>query len=93
MKTLNFILIGIIIILGSVLIITLYQNQTIHDELQLDHKLKSVELKPRVISYLIGVNNLTARRIEFMNNNGYYLAKIKMLKVYQLLKKYLLIGM
>lgn len=44
---------------------------------------KSVDLGPEIISYLIGINNLTTRRIEFMNNNGYYLAKIKMLKVYQ----------
>ena len=26
---------------------------------------KSIELKPRVISYLIGVNNLTTKRIEY----------------------------
>jgi len=42
---------------------------------------KSVELKPQVISYLIGVNNLTTRRIEYMNKNGYGLKKMRMLKV------------
>tara|TARA_R100001463_G_scaffold63025_1_gene115974 strand:- start:521 stop:1021 length:501 start_codon:yes stop_codon:yes gene_type:complete len=43
---------------------------------------KCIELKPRIISFLIGVNNLTTRRIQLMNDNGYYLNKIKMLKVY-----------
>ena len=44
---------------------------------------KSVELEPRVISYLIGINNLTARRIEIMENAGYGLTRMKMLKVYK----------
>lgn len=44
---------------------------------------KSCELKPKVISYLIGVGNLTARRIEFMENNGYGLTKIHMCKVFK----------
>jgi len=44
---------------------------------------KSVELKPKYISYLIGQGNLTARRIEFMNVNGYYLQKIHMCKVFK----------
>jgi hypothetical protein len=44
---------------------------------------KSVQLKPQVISYLIGVGNLTAKRLEYMNNNGYYLERIKMCKVYK----------
>jgi len=43
---------------------------------------KSVELKPKIISYLIALHNLTAKRIEYMNKNGYFLTKIKMLKVY-----------
>tara|TARA_R110000822_G_scaffold37161_8_gene104161 strand:- start:895 stop:1392 length:498 start_codon:yes stop_codon:yes gene_type:complete len=43
---------------------------------------KSVSLKPRVISYLIGMGNLTTRRIEYMNENGYGLFKIRMLKVH-----------
>jgi len=44
---------------------------------------KSVELKPRVISYLIGMGNLTAKRIEYMENNNYGLTKIHMCKVYK----------
>ena len=44
---------------------------------------KSVELKPRVISYLIGVNNLTAKRMEYMENNGYYITKIHICKVFK----------
>jgi len=44
---------------------------------------KSVSLEPKLISYLIGVNNLTAKRIEFMNNHGYFLAKLKMCKVFK----------
>lgn len=43
---------------------------------------KSIELKPRVISYLIAIHNLTTRRIEIMNNNGYYLYSCKLVKVY-----------
>ena len=44
---------------------------------------KSVELKPRVISYLIGMGNLTAKRIEYMENNNYGLTKIHICKVYK----------
>lgn len=44
---------------------------------------KSVELEPRVISYLIGVNNLTAKRIEYMNKKGYGLTKLHMCKVFK----------
>jgi len=44
---------------------------------------KSVELNPRIISYLIGVNNLTAKRMEYMENNGYYITKIHMCKVFK----------
>lgn len=44
---------------------------------------KSVSLKPRIISYLIGVNNLTAKRMEYMENNGYYITKIHMCKVFK----------
>ena len=44
---------------------------------------KSIELKPRVISYLIGINNLTARRMENMEKSGYGLTKIHMCKVYK----------
>ena len=42
---------------------------------------KSVELNPRVISYLIGHQNLTPRRLEFMNNNDYGLTNIHFTKV------------
>ena len=44
---------------------------------------KSVELKPKIISYLIGVNNLTAKRIEYMENNGYIITTIHMCKVWK----------
>jgi len=44
---------------------------------------KSVELKPRIISYLIGINNLTAKRLEYMENNGYYITKLHMCKVFK----------
>tara|TARA_R110002050_G_scaffold167471_1_gene298264 strand:- start:107 stop:607 length:501 start_codon:yes stop_codon:yes gene_type:complete len=44
---------------------------------------KSVELNPRIISYLIGVNNLTAKRMEYMENNGYYITKIHICKVFK----------
>ena len=44
---------------------------------------KSVELKPKVISYLLGINGLTTKRIEFMETHGYYITKIHMCKVYK----------
>jgi len=43
----------------------------------------SIALKPRVISYLIGQGNLTARRVEKMNLAGYGLKKVKMLKIFE----------
>ena len=43
---------------------------------------KNIELKPRVISFLIGLGNLTARRIEMFEKAGYGLTKMKMLKVW-----------
>jgi hypothetical protein len=43
---------------------------------------KSINLNPRVIQYLIGINNLTAKRIEYFNNNGYSLTKIHMCKFF-----------
>jgi hypothetical protein len=42
-----------------------------------------IKLNPRVISFLIGVGNLTARRIEMFNKNNYGITKLKMLKVYK----------
>jgi hypothetical protein len=44
---------------------------------------KSVELNPRVISYLIGHHNLTTKRIEYMNSKGYFLKKLHLLKIYE----------
>ena len=44
---------------------------------------KNIELNPRVISMLIGIGNLTARRIEWLEQAGYGLTKMKMLKVYK----------
>ena len=43
---------------------------------------KSISLQPHTISFLLGTNNLTARRIEIMNNHGYGLYKCVMLKVW-----------
>ena len=44
---------------------------------------KSIALKPRIISYLIGQNNFTLRRLELMNRNNYGLTTIYMTKVYK----------
>jgi len=44
---------------------------------------KSISLKPKVISYLIGINNLTTRRIEYMEQAGYYIKKMHLCKVYK----------
>ena len=44
---------------------------------------KSVSLSPHTISYLIGINNLTPKRIEYMENKGYYITKIHLCKVYK----------
>ena len=44
---------------------------------------KSVELKPRVISYLIGINNLTPKRMEYMESKGYYITKLHICKVFK----------
>ena len=43
---------------------------------------KCVSLNPRIISLLIGVNNLTTKRIEDMNKAGYGLRYMRMLKVH-----------
>ena len=43
---------------------------------------KNIELKPRIISFLIGLGNLTARRIEMFEKADYGLTKMKMLKVF-----------
>ena len=44
---------------------------------------KNIKLKPRIISFLIGIGNLTAKRIETLENAGYGLTKMKMLKIYR----------
>lgn len=44
---------------------------------------KNIELNPRVISFLIGIGNLTTRRIEWLEQAGYGLTKMKMLKVWK----------
>jgi len=44
---------------------------------------KNIELNPRVISLLIGIGNLTTRRLEWLENAGYGLTKMRMLKVYK----------
>ena len=43
---------------------------------------RSREHQPKIISYLIGVNNLTTKRMEKMNKAGYMLVYVRMLKVY-----------
>lgn len=42
---------------------------------------KCISLNPRVISLLIGMGNLTTRRMENMNKAGYGLKNMRMLKV------------
>jgi type I restriction-modification system DNA methylase subunit len=44
---------------------------------------QSIKLKPRIISYLIGINNLTTKRIEYMNEKGYKLVNIHLCKVFK----------
>ena len=44
---------------------------------------KSVSLNSHTISYLIGQNNLTCKRIEYMNKHGYFLDKMFFTKVFK----------
>jgi len=44
---------------------------------------KNIDLNPRVISFLIGIGNLTTRRIEWLEKAGYGITKMKMLKVWK----------
>ena len=44
---------------------------------------KSVSLKPKIISYLIGFGNITTKRIEYMNKNGYFIKDFHLTKVYK----------
>tara|TARA_R110001632_G_scaffold11382_1_gene41134 strand:- start:448 stop:945 length:498 start_codon:yes stop_codon:yes gene_type:complete len=43
---------------------------------------KNIELNPRVISFIVGIGNLTAKRIETLEHAGYGLTKMRMLKVW-----------
>jgi hypothetical protein len=43
---------------------------------------KIIELRPRVVSLLLGVLNLTPRRMQWMNDAGYGLTTMHMLKVH-----------
>ena len=43
----------------------------------------SIALRPRVIQYLLGIGNLTARRIEMFENAGYGLTKLHLCKVFK----------
>ncbi len=50
----------------------------------LDKVLKhSIKLNAHTIQYLIGFHNLTARRIELMEQNNYYITKLHFCKVYK----------
>jgi hypothetical protein len=44
---------------------------------------KSVSLNPRIISYLIGYGNITTKRLEYMELNGYKIVYFHLTKVYQ----------
>jgi hypothetical protein len=44
---------------------------------------KSIELQPHTINYLIGIGNLTARRIEMFDKAGYGMTKMHMCKVFK----------
>ena len=44
---------------------------------------KNIQLQPRIISFLIGIGNLTTKRIEKLEQAGYGLTKMKMLKVWK----------
>jgi len=44
---------------------------------------KCIKLKPRVINLLIGINNLTTRRMEWMTEAGYGLTHFHMCKVWK----------
>jgi len=44
---------------------------------------KSIELQPHTINYLIGIGNLTARRIEMFEKAGYGMTKMHMCKVFK----------
>ena len=43
---------------------------------------KCIELQPITISFLIGIGNLTTKRIEIMSKAGYEIEKMNMMKIY-----------
>ena len=44
---------------------------------------KTLSLNPREFSLLLGIGNLTTRRIQIIENAGYGLSKMKMLKIHK----------
>ncbi len=44
---------------------------------------KCIELQPRIISFLIGFQNLTAKRLEKMENAGYKIVYFHLTKVFK----------
>ena len=42
---------------------------------------KLVEIKPLIISLLVGAHNLTPKRIKFLNDHGYFLEKLHMCRI------------
>ena len=40
-----------------------------------------VKLNPKIINLLLGIINLSPRRIQYMNDNGYYLTKLHLVNV------------
>jgi len=45
---------------------------------------KSVALKPKVISYLLKLSHLTPKRLGFMEQSGYYLERMKVIKIHKM---------
>jgi len=44
---------------------------------------KCVSLNPDVISFLLNINNLTAKRLEFMEKNNYHITNLHICKVFK----------
>ena len=42
---------------------------------------KLVEIKPLIISLLLGLHNITPKRLELLNKNGYYLEKLHLCRI------------
>ena len=45
---------------------------------------KSVALKPKLISYLLKLSHLTPKRLSYMAESGYYLERMKILKIHKM---------